>query len=224
MLFGSLTEMSLPEVLRLLSASSQTGCLVLQDEALRAFFYFKIGQLSHCECITNIGQGPIKIKGVDAVSKICCYTKCSFKFDSQLYSEEESLLVYPTAKLIDSIGLFIEKKKIQHVDLPEEEAVLLFQAGKNLQNFKATQAELALLLLANGKRSIAEIATASNCAVRVVQDWAARFIAHGLLTDAHAIENAQEPSVPPETDCAQPPCAETKNKTVRYWRGKPISE
>lgn len=231
MLSGSLTEMNLAEVLRLLSASSQSGCLVLHADAPFAFFYLKIGQLSHCECLLNSPGGPVKIKGLDAVSRACASSDASFRFDAEMFCEEESLLVYPTAKLLDSIGLFLEKKKNQGVALPDKDAILTYQAGKSLKNFKATQDELSLLLLANGKRSIVEIADASNCTIRAIQEWAAKFMSWGLLAVVSAEAPPERNTVRTETLSTregpapdpEPSRAETR-KTIRFWRGKPIEE
>lgn len=215
MLNGSLIETSLPEVLRLLSASSQTGCLVLNQSGPVAFFYFKIGQLSHCECVIQAPQGPFRIKGLDAVAKSCLYNESSFAFDSHSMSEDETLLKYPTAKLIDSIALFIEKRKTQSIALPAPTSILAHQGGHPLRNFKANQEELGLLLLANGKRNLVEIAALAHQSLPDIQEWAARFLANGLLAQA-------SPEAP--TPAASPARPAEERKTVRFWRGKPVEE
>jgi hypothetical protein len=230
MLKGNLAEMELPQVLQLLAASSQSGCLILQQNEPVAWFYFKIGQLSHCECLVKKGQESVNgvvAKGVDGISAACSYRNCNFRFDNEVFCEEESLSKYPTDKLIASIDRFIQKRRQRVSDLIEKDTVVLYEASDTLGHFKASQQELALLLLANGKRSVVEIAEVSNCTIRQVQDWAARFISNGLLKVVK-VDKSSEKAKDQLAHNGAAPSEEAKRqvkqetKPVRYWRGKPI--
>lgn len=222
MLTGSLNEMSLSDILRILSASSQTGCLVLFDTTVRATFYLKIGQLSHCEYNLNAATGQSTIQGIDAVSKACSLIHCHFRFDMHLMSDHETLLKYPTPKLIAGITQFIEKRKAPEIKLPEPDSVLLYQSIEDLKSFKASQEELGLLLLANGNRSLTDIAAIANLGIRQVQEWASKFLSHGLLgTSDSSKANVQTNTATAPIQATNSTSIETP-KTVRLWRGKPI--
>ncbi len=222
MLNGSLKDMPLPEVLRLLSASGQSGCLILHKENPFAFFYLKIGQVSHCESLTRTTQGWQKVAGIEALSKACSHQDCMFRFDTQAQSSEETLLKYPTAKLIDSIAQFIEKRRQLEVPLPSLSMKVAYQSSVTMKNFKASQEELSLFLLANGKRTLKEIAAASNLSELTVQQWASKFMQNGILAEEKEEELPiveVKAEMKPELKQEMSP-----QKPVRYWRGKPVYE
>lgn len=220
--------MDLSEVLKLLSASQQTGMLKLvnpQNAATIAVFYLQVGQLTHAQ------SGSLT--GLDAMSACCRLSEEAFAFQEQVMVEEQTLAVYPTAKLLDKMAEEISDAKSLHLAMPGEDDVPIYQHGATLAGLEATADDLSLLILCNGSRTVRDLARDVRRSIHDTASVLAKFRKAGIIEISREPSStapaAAEPlrSPPPAGDPAAssvPPPSVDVPKQPRYWRGKLIDE
>lgn len=235
MLKGSLTQIDLAEVFRLLTSSQQTGLLHIMNmgETVAAGgCYFQLGRVVHA----NMGR----FTGLDALNEICRVSDGTFAFEAGVAAPAQSLAQYPTATLVQMISDQLQEQRALAAHTPQPDDVLRYQPGKSLEGLEATPDELAVLLLCDGVRRVQDIAAASGMAPRELRAALARFRLAGLLelVDAPVGQSSASeavtatppgpiaspsPSALPAESAGETPPAEER-RVVRYWRGKPIYE
>jgi hypothetical protein len=230
MLKGSLAQVSLTEVIRLLSSSQQTGLLHIMntsDTVATGGCYFQFGKLVHA----TMGR----FSGLDAVNEICRINEGTFAFETSVTAPVQSLAAYPTATLIEMIHEQLEENRALAEAAPDPGDVLRYLPGKSVDGLEATPEELSVLLLCSGQRTVAEIAPLTEMTPVVLRTTLAKFRRLGLLeivADANsgAVPPPAEavPVVPPSPAPVAPqsavPAEATEPRVVRYWRGKPVYE
>lgn len=227
MFSGNLDQMPLAEVLRLLSMSHQTGALIIRHDSFSGSVFFQVGQLVHA------ASGALD--GIDALTSLSTHRMGAFSFAEGMVAPTQSLVSYPTDKLIDKLSQkaaeqdALAQATLQPSDLPH------YLAGKKVQGMVAAPDELTFLLMADGKRNVAEI---SNLSGRSVEDVGRIF---GKFRQAGMIEVAEGPPVqaaPAAAPAPPPPAApiepiphsapeargteDHETNKPRYWRGKLI--
>jgi hypothetical protein len=228
MLKGSLSQISLVEVIRLLSSSHQTGLLHLMnmsDTVATGGCYFQLGKWVHA----TMGR----FKGLDALNEICRMSEGTFAFETGVTSAEQTLAQYPTAALIDMVKEQLEEFQALRNAAPHAEDFPKYLPGKTLEGLEATPEDIALLLLCNGERTVLQIAQLSGANLADVRSILAKFALQGLLEVKKGTLSAPEAAPsgasagavgaadPPPPTAASPDPAP---KPVRYWRGKPVYE
>jgi len=204
MFAGTISQIALAEVCRLLSASNQSGVLNLlspQEEG-HARIFFQAGQIMHA--------GAGELNGLDALSEICRYTDAAFAFETGVVAPAQTLAAYPTAKLIEKIRQHMDQLQALRVATPDPADILNYNPGASLAGLEATADDLSLLLLCNGSRDVNEVAKVANRSLGDVLKTLARFRAAGIL-DLQKGASTQTTPVAPAAEGSQSP---------RYWRGR----
>ncbi|MDZ4742298.1 MAG: DUF4388 domain-containing protein, partial [Verrucomicrobiota bacterium] len=168
MFSGSFAQISLGEVLRLLTAASQNGELIIISQG------YKIGSVF----LTNGQIADAKtpsFNSLDAISELCAYTNADFTFEQGARSDTQNLLGIPTIKIIETIIGRVNQINLIRSFAPMPNEIVIYRPSENIGQLDASQDELTLLLLANGLRSIEQIALDSGKTLDFVQQSFARF-------------------------------------------------
>lgn len=227
MLKGSLAQISLVEVIRLLVSSQQTGMLHIMDTGnavMTGGCYFQVGKLVHAV----MGKGT----GLDALNEMCRILDGTFAFEAGVAAPGTSLAPYPTPALVERIADEMKEFQALARATPGPLDVLRYLPGRTVEGLEATPDQLAVLLLCSGERTVEEIAGLSGMPFADLRTALAKFRHHGLLelvgTRGAVAEAPAAPvptSAPAPAPEPEPPAAEAAApKVVRYWRGKPVVE
>lgn len=226
MFSGSFTQISFGEVLRLLTAASQSGELeIIYRGQPTGSVSMVNGQIAHAKTQSY--------ESLDALSELCAYVEGDFSFSPGQKASGQTLLNIPTSKIIETVVGRVNQINIMRSYAPLPNEVVVYKPSENLSHLEATPDELTLLLLSNGIRTIDQIALESGKTVDFVQQCFARFRQAGILDLVNRAPAPEPPSVipeptpppaiiedsplPPQPDI--PPAPKTE---PRYWRGKRI--
>ena len=207
-----LASMGMADVASLLSASNQTGALRVSQGFPLGSVYFWLGQMVHAE------NGALQ--GLDALGALATYTRADFSFDVQVAPSGQSLAIYATQDLIENIRQQVEEMGAIMASLPGPGDVLRYAAGKQVGSLQGSASELSLLLLANGQRSVAELAKEAQMDLESVRFALARFRRAGVLDVVSRRPGA--PSAP--ASLAQAPASESHGNGGKpmVWRGRKL--
>jgi|GEM_PF-791818 len=221
MLKGSLGQISIVEVIRLLSSSNQTGQLHLMnmtDAVATGGCYFQMGKWVHA----SMGR----FSGLDAIKEICRMSEGSFAFEVGVASPEQTLVQYPTATLVEMVREQVEEFQALRKAAPDGQDFPRYIPGKAVDGLEATPEELSMLLHCSGEKTVSEIARQTGIDVADMRRILGKFHFLGLVEIVPG-SKTPAPSAPPSSDpAAGIPVEEAPSeaKPVRYWRGKPVYE
>ncbi|MEM6883388.1 MAG: DUF4388 domain-containing protein [Verrucomicrobiota bacterium] len=210
MFAGSFKQMPFAEVVRLLSSSHQSGALNIKEsgtEVIVGQLYMQMGQLVDAE------QGSHS--GLDALQELCRWIDADFSFDAKEESGRQSLVAYPTDKLIDKIKLRTDELKAIKDSMPKPNDMPVYQSGMDASGLNVTPDELALLLQCSGDKTVAQIAQDTGSTTDEISSSLARFNHAGIIT----LQNSPTPPAEAPVKQEEPPAPKDPSKPVRYWRG-----
>ena len=223
---GALREFNLAQVLELLHSSNQSGELALRRGQQRVgSINLCAGQLTHA----NVGR----LAGLDALSALLSCDDALCTFDVGVLPTEQSLAAYPTSHLIDRLHKQLEH---QRVNDPTPESRPTYRPRRGTTGVPITAREEGWLRLANGRRTIAEIARLGGGSVQSVAATMAKFRQVNLISldeTAHTPKpfgtvatnpssTSAAPEEPSQTQDLATPSTPSSTKRIRYWRGRPI--
>jgi hypothetical protein len=217
MLKGSLLTTSLAEVLRLLCASAQSGELLLSAPDYEARIAVQHGRILHAACAGDTG--------LDALRTICGRLDVDFSFRTgAIESPGRSLEEYPSSSIIESVKSVIDYERQVARSLPRPKDIPIFQ-NDQLSNLDASPEEIQILLMADGVRTVADIAAETGLPIDYLTQAIARHRVAGVVTIAESGGSTNAPqkeSAPTQTPkAAEPPAA--GELPAKFWRGKRIS-
>jgi len=207
MFAGSFKQMPMAEVVRLLSSSNQTGALNIRETDsgdLVGQLFFQVGQL------VDAVQG--EYTGLDALSYLCTWIDANFSFEAGMPPPRQSLVAYPTEKLIEKIAAKSGELEAIRKSTPGARDIPVYQAGRDASSLNATPDELALLLQCSGTQTVADIANILGKDPEEVGVLLARFRHAGIIE----VKTSSDPGTQSTTAPQKNP---DPNKPVRYWRG-----
>ncbi len=148
------------------------------------------------------------LAGLDALALIASLGEGDFTFEAGAHTGGQSLAAYPTAQLIENVRQEVVERRSLAAAMPLAGAVPRYLPGGVQSGLEATPEELGLLLLADGVRTVKDIALASGRDLVGVQAIFAKFRLAGVVGEAggDAAPRAPEPS----------------GGTPQFWRGKRI--
>jgi hypothetical protein len=241
MFSGSFSTLNFAEVANLLSGSAQTGALRITQQLPLGSVYFWQGQLVHAE------NGSLT--GLDALGALASYFSADFNFDADVPPPGQTLVAYSTKDLIENIRQQIEEVGAMAAAMPGASDVVKYIPGKSVSGLHGTPTELALLLLANGTRTVSDVAREAQMDVEAVRFAFARFKRAGVLDSfptgappasvfaaaprpapvapaaPPSAAPAARPSAPPVPSAPPPaaPAPDANGTTPVYWRGRRIN-
>lgn len=208
---GSLNEMPLYEVLRLLIHSSQTGVLHLlgkEDKVPLAGFHIQAGQIVEA----TLGADT----GLDALKECCKISNAHFAFEEGAVLKGSSLLAYDTGSLLQEL----EEQAIEYANfkasLPDLSDRPVYQRSKVTDELEVSADDLSLLLLCDGSRQVMQICVETGLSSQKVQQVLAKLMRAGLIRIEAPPEEEEEPSPATSEPTAPSP------GTGKFWRGKRI--
>jgi hypothetical protein len=227
MFAGSLKQMDLSEVLKLLTASHQTGVLNLMDTRSGhavAMIYLQVGQMVHAQSGAT--------SGLDAISDCCRLGDEAFAFEENMVAPQQTLAAYPTAKLLEKMTGQISEAKALRLAMPKETDVPVYLPGASLAGLDATADDLSLLILCNGARTVSDLAKDSRRSLADAAQAIAKFRKAGIVELSFPAATSSATYSPPPApqgmtspeSLPSPSATATSHKQTKYWRGKLIEE
>ncbi|MDL5054852.1 DUF4388 domain-containing protein [Oscillatoria laete-virens NRMC-F 0139] len=228
MFSGSFAQISFGEVLRLLTAAAQSGELqALSSGQMVGSVYLTNGQIADARTPS--------FSSLDAISELCLHTTADFVFAQGVQAPSQNLLGIPSAKIIETVVGRVNQINLIRSFAPMADEVVAYRPSENISKLDATPDELTLLLLANGQRTVAQIASESGRTLDFVQQSLARFRQAGVIEIVKVFLPPVTPTAPPAPLPAIPQPLPTSYGAVpnqgaaapapaqpRYWRGKKI--
>lgn len=222
---GNFQTINLAEVLRMLAATRQTGVLQCACEGEKGMLMLENGRI--VSATTGDQLGP------PALYQFILWRDGTFEFVAAPIpaSAPRDLEVYDTDEIISGVARKIDELAAMQQAVPDLDSVLMFLGSETLRDVNATPAELGLLILADGRRTVGEIAAKAGMNPLEVARALARFRLAGVLELVEAVVpanpgdsgTAKPPAATTPPPIPPPPAAEENPHEVRYWRGRKIS-
>ncbi len=173
-IFGSLKEIPIVDVARLLQGARQTGSLCCIAFNSQGRIYFRNGEIVEAEVSGHFG--------VDALRVVGLYCRGSFRFDDKAAAPSLGLLMHPTEELIRFLEQQMNDARLLQELIPESTDVPKFIGGTAPEGFEFTQEEISYALqCAEGKLTLKALAIELKVPEPQVAVTIARFRAAGLM-------------------------------------------
>jgi len=174
---GTFNTSSLTEILRMLVNSNQTGYLRIKEGEREGFLSVENGVIVNARIGSTIA--------LHALFQFVAWRTASFDFHERPLPPDQTrdLAVYDPEVLITGIAFKEEELALLQQAIPSFEAVLYYGGGSPLATVEATPADLGLLSLANGHRTVREIAEMVKLSPLEVARNLARFRLAGVLDE-----------------------------------------
>ncbi len=227
---GNFKTVNLAEVLRMLTMTRQTGILRLTMGLEQGFLGLEQGLI--VSAVTGNTTGP------QALFQFILWREADFIFKEQPLDPSigRELASYDPAILIDGVAKKIDELAALQQAVPTLDSVLYFLGSESLGTTAATPSELGLLILADGKNTIEQIAAKAQMNPLEVARTMARFRLAGVVELVTQVVPANMPL--PTAEHADPiipglapegappplpsPAEGGEGEGVRYWRGRRI--
>ena len=221
LLSGSLDEIGLPDVARLLNATQKTGRLAVTGAGGGGSIFFERGEIVEAQSST--------FASVDALKHIGLFGRGSFEFVDGELPPARHLATTPTNDLIRMLeARVVEARQLQEL-MPGPRDIPKYLGGAIPAGFEVSAAELAIALKSStGNLTAEQLAADLNLDLLMVRYTAARFRAAGLMevtvtssSPAAPTATAAAPSAP---ESVQVPGGHTDSTSTapKFWRGRRI--
>ena len=180
---GSLSELPLPDVVQLVSASGKTGCFHLTDGDIKGQIYIHEGKIVHAQVED--------LSGEEAVYQLAIWSRGEFFFETgaaiaaNTITKTNTNLLMEAARRLDEWRVL--QKKVPSMDLVPE---FVIPEGREGQ-INLNTSEWLILSKIDGRRSIKAIANASSHST-----FEACKILYGLIA-TNLIRLKEAPPAPP---------------------------
>jgi hypothetical protein len=179
---GSLEQLQLPAVLRLLVTGGQTGRLDIRDGAKKGVVHLRQGQLIHAV------EGPNM--GVTALNVLTGWPRGDFNFVAGVACPEESIKA-PTDELLTETTRRADQWKQIRPIIPDDAAVFRFSKDGMANAISLEPEDWRVLAQVNGTLGVAEIANMLS------EDELAVALVLAKLANAGLLEVVQNPQPAP---------------------------
>jgi len=172
---GTFSLSSLAEVMRMLVNTSQTGWLEISQDRDEGFLFVENGMI-----VAAVAE---KHGGLHALFQFVVWREASFKFIEQPIPADvtRELAVYDPQVLIEGVARKVDELAALQQAIPSLETTLYYTGAEALAKVEATPADLGLLILADGHRSVGEIAAELKVSPLEAARTLARFRLAGVL-------------------------------------------
>ncbi len=150
-LTGSLAQLSPADILRMLSAGRQSGCLELMEGNLQGEIYLQAGVVVHAEAGSS--------KGESALAVLVGWRRGTFRFDSQVRTTEATITKPLEPLLAECLRIATEREAIARA-IPSVDSVPRLAQVIPGGPITLQPHEWLVITYVNGERSIADIAAA----------------------------------------------------------------
>ncbi len=172
---GTLDATPLAQVLQMLINSKQSGHLKIEEGDQEGYIAVENGQ------IVDAKTGPYL--GLHALFEFVGWHHARFNFEEGTIPGDSTrdLQVYDPPVLIAGVAAKGEEFQALQQAIPSLDSVVLYTGAQKIESVGATPADLGLLVLANGHRSVREIAERAKMSPLEVSRSLARFRLAGVL-------------------------------------------
>jgi hypothetical protein len=172
---GSFSTASLAEVLRMLINTKQTGCLTMKQGEHEGMLAVENG------IIINAKTGGYT--GLHALFQFVVWREAQFEFGERPVPADltRDLSVYDPQVLIAGVVIKVDELAALQQAIPSMDSILYYVGGEGLNAVEATPADLGLLILADGNRTVREIAEWVKLSPLEVARSLAKFRLAGVL-------------------------------------------
>jgi hypothetical protein len=172
---GTFTTSNLTEILRAVVEAGQTGYLKMKEGQQEGFVALDNGIILHA------AAGPAT--GLPALFQFVGWREAQMEFHERPIPADlpRDLAVYDAQLLIAGVAFKVEEQALLHQALPSLDAVLLYVGSEGLASLEVTSVDLSLLALADGHRTVSEIAEKAKLSAMEVARNLARFRLAGVL-------------------------------------------
>ena len=150
---GSLAQLPLVDLLKMLAAGGQTGHLEITSGLDQGDLFLDKGQLVHCECDMRTGES--------AFTRLVAWPNGQFRFEPGVAAPERSLDKPLERLLADSARAASEREAIRRV-VPNMDAIPQLARKAPGPTITIDGRDWELLALINGERTAADLATATG--------------------------------------------------------------
>jgi len=172
---GTFSTASLAEVLRMLVNTKQTGYLRIKFGDQEGFVAVEEGVIINARTGSHLA--------LPALFQFVVWREAHFDFQDQPLPPDLSreLSVYDAQVLIAGVVTKVDELAALQQAIPSMDSILFYVGGEALNTVEATPADLGLLILADGNRSVREIADKVKLSPLEVARSLARFRTAGVL-------------------------------------------
>lgn len=175
LLSGTFATSNLTEIMRTIVDAKQTGYLKMKE-----------GELEGCLAVENgiiLNARAGFDTGLHALFQFVGWREAQFEFHERPMPAElaRDLAVYDPQVLITGVAFKVDEQSLLHEAIPALDSVLCYVGGEGLASVEVTSADLGLLILADGRRTVSEIAERVNLGPMEVARNLARFRLAGVL-------------------------------------------
>jgi hypothetical protein len=175
LLSGTFATTSLTEILRIIVNTKQTGYLKITE-----------GEQEGCLAVENgiiLQARAGSDTGLHALFQFIGWREGRFDFHERPMPADLSrdLAVYDPQVLITGVAFKVDELTLLQQAVPSLDSVLRYVGGEGLASIEVTSADLGLLVLADGQRTVREIAERVNLSPMEVARHLARFRLVGVL-------------------------------------------
>lgn len=172
---GTFSTASLAEVLRMLVNTKQTGYLKIRHDDREGFLAVEDGIIVNAKTGSHMA--------LHALFQFVIWREAQFEFQEQPLAPDLSrdLSVYDAQVLIAGVATKVDELAALQQAIPSMESILFYVGGEALNSVEATPADLGLLILADGNRTVREIAEKVKLSPLEVARSLARFRTAGVL-------------------------------------------
>jgi hypothetical protein len=181
---GTIATSNLTEILRVIVNAKQTGYLKVKDGQQEGCLAVENGIILHARSGSDTG--------LPALFQFVGWREARFEFVEKPLSADlaRDLAVYDPQVLITGVAFKVDEMTLLHEAIPPLDAILCYVGGEGLASVEVTSADLGLLALADGRRTVREIAEKMNASPTEIARNLARFRLAGVL------ELAPRPDLP----------------------------
>jgi hypothetical protein len=174
-LSGTFASTNLTEILRVLTNAKQTGYLKMKDGDQEGCLAVENGVILHARAGADTG--------LHALFQFVGWREAKYEFHERPVSPDlpRDLVVYDPEVLITGVAFKVDELALLHEAIPSLDSVPCYVGGEGLGSVEVTSADLGLLALADGHRTVREIAACANQGPMEVARLLAKFRLAGVL-------------------------------------------
>ncbi|MBN1352517.1 DUF4388 domain-containing protein [candidate division KSB1 bacterium] len=152
-LAGTISEMSLLEILKLLNSGKMSGRLQIANNIGKGEIFVRQGKIIHCATGTSIGEA--------AFSNMLGWIEGRFSFETNVDAPEESVETPTDQLLLDGARKMEDWEAIKQV-ISSMDLVFCLSASSSTGAIKLEPEEWQILAQVNGNRTVSQIVEVTN--------------------------------------------------------------
>jgi len=172
---GGFTSSNLTEILKTVLEVKQTGYLKIRDGDLEGCVAIENGVILHARAGTATG--------LHALFQFVGWREAKLEFHERPMPADlvRDLAVYDPQVLLTGVAFKVDEQNLLHDAIPSIDAIVRYVGGEGLASVEITPADRNLLVLADGRRTVRDIAERINLNPTEVARHLGRFRMAGVV-------------------------------------------